>query len=82
MSKKSIVVTNIDAAKLVQAAMRFDSKIVLVDDENKVNINAKSLMGVMVLATKVKQDGIRLEINADGSDAEEALTAIEQYLTK
>lgn len=59
------------AAQLVQAANRFQSEIWLVRDGQRVN--AKSIMGVLMLAAG---QGVSLTALAEGPDSEEALDAI------
>jgi len=63
------------AAKFVTLATRFDSEISLVRDTRRVN--AKSIMGVMMLAAG---KGVAVEIEASGSDANEALDQLEQLV--
>jgi phosphocarrier protein len=61
------------AALVVQTASRFSSKIELQSED--LRVNAKSIMGVMMLAAGF---GSTLEVIADGDDAEEAVLAIEK----
>jgi len=56
------------AAKLTQVASTFQSEIWLTRNERRVN--AKSIMGVMMLAAG---RGSTVRIDADGGDAEEAI---------
>ncbi|GAA0324574.1 phosphocarrier protein HPr [Bacillus carboniphilus] len=65
------------ATLLVQAASRFDSEIQLEYKEKKVNL--KSIMGVMSLGVG---KGASITISADGSDADEAISALEETLKK
>ncbi|SDH21193.1 catabolite repression HPr-like protein [Alteribacillus persepolensis] len=65
------------AALFVQEANRFQSNIYLQKDEKKVN--AKSIMGVMSLAVR---SGGTIQIITDGSDEEEALQALTEYVQK
>ncbi|WNZ38265.1 HPr family phosphocarrier protein, partial [Treponema pallidum] len=51
------------AALIVQAASRFDSKIMLVRDT--IRVNAKSIMGVMAMAAGC---GSELELVVEGPD--------------
>jgi len=60
------------AAKLVQLASTFASDIVLARAQREVN--AKSIMGVMMLAAS---QGATLTIRANGADAQEAVERIE-----
>ena len=77
MSKKSIVVTKVceghdnPIAELVQVACKFDSEITLESDNRK--INAKSIMGVMMLAAG---KGSKVVIETTGDDEDEALEGI------
>ncbi|MCR5237883.1 MAG: HPr family phosphocarrier protein [Lachnospiraceae bacterium] len=64
-------------AFLVQTASQFESKI-YIDCEEK-HVNAKSIMGMMTLTLT---NGTRAVISADGEDENEALTKIEEFLTK
>ncbi len=59
------------AAALVSLANKFQSQIFLVKDDTKVN--AKSILGVLVLAA---ESGSTVIIEAQGEDAEEAVTEI------
>ncbi len=60
------------SAKLTQLASRFTSDIHITRADKRVN--AKSIMGVMMLAAG---KGSTVTIDAEGPDAEEALVAIE-----
>lgn len=64
-------------AFLVQMASQFESKI-LFETGNK-QVNVKSMMGMMSLRLYQIKD---LTVVADGIDEEEAVSQIEQYLTK
>lgn len=59
------------AAKLTQKANEYLSEI-KIDKDGRV-VNGKSIMGVMLLAAS---KGTTLKISADGTDEEEALSAI------
>jgi len=59
------------SAKLTQIASRFAAEIWL--SRNGRRVNAKSIMGVMMLAAG---KGSTVRIEADGADAEAALTAL------
>ncbi len=63
------------ASKLVQCATRFESNVWLSFQGKRVN--AKSIMGVLLLGAPV---GSELTAEADGSDEEEAITALEQLV--
>lgn len=59
------------AAKLVQTVHDCKSKVWLL--HNGREVNARSIMGVMMLAAGV---GTTLTVRADGSDEEQALAAV------
>ena len=80
--KKSVIIgldTGLEArpvALLVQKASQFSSKVYLEMDTKRVN--AKSIMGVMSL---VLMNSAEIVIDAEGTDEEEAITALETFLT-
>ncbi len=59
------------SAKVVEAAARFESEIMVIKDGQAVN--TRSIMGLMMLAASIGTD---IELTAEGADAAEALTAI------
>lgn len=59
------------AAKLVQTASRFESNVVLIKEN--LEVNAKSIMGVMMLAAEM---GTTIIIKAEGADEKEAVNAV------
>ena len=63
------------SAKLTQVASRFQSNVWLSRNDRRVN--AKSIMGVMMLAAG---KGTSVLVEADGPDAEAALAAILQLI--
>jgi phosphocarrier protein len=63
------------SAKLTQVASRFAAEIWLTRNDRRVN--AKSIMGVMMLAAG---RGAALTVEAEGADAEAALAAIRELL--
>ena len=63
-------------ALLVQEASKYDSTIHILMENKKVN--AKSIMGMMSLGLN---NGVELEIAADGSDEEKAVDGIAQFLS-
>lgn len=63
------------AAKLVATASRFNSHIELKKQSR--DVNAKSIMGVMMLAAT---QGTPLEISAEGEDEADAMSAIENLI--
>lgn len=81
MSQKEVVISNVSGvyenpvAELVQLACQFDSNIILVNNNRK--INAKSIMGIMAFNPT---SGMSVNIMADGSDEKEALVAMEKFL--
>ena len=60
------------AAKLVKLSAGYKSSIKLVKDEK--SIDAKSIMGVLMLAAA---QGARLKLTVEGDDAEQAADEIE-----
>lgn len=64
------------AAEFVKLATRFRSSIMVRKDD--LEVNGKSIMGMMMLAAEF---GSELAIKADGADASEALDALEQLVT-
>lgn len=80
ISKKVNVNLPVDAearpvAVLVQLASKYESKIYIVAKDKK--INAKSIMGMMSLGFA---NGETLEIEAEGADAENAVSEIARYI--
>ena len=77
MLKRTITVSNKlglharASAKLTQAASRFESSVWIA--RNGRRVNAKSIMGVMMLAAG---KGTRVMLETDGPDEEEAMTAL------
>jgi phosphocarrier protein HPr len=63
------------SAKLTQLAGQFSSEVFLARNGRKVN--AKSIMGVMMLAAN---KGSKVAIEIDGSDENEAMAAIIQLI--
>ena len=59
------------AARMVRLASQFNSEIEITKDG--FGVNAKSIMGVMMLAAEC---GSSITIRADGPDAEEAVDAL------
>jgi len=79
MQKKSVLVVNKlglharASAKLTQVASQFESRLFISKGGRRVN--AKSIMGVMMLAAA---KGSSVELEADGPDEAAALAAMEQ----
>lgn len=66
------------AALIVRLASRFGSDITLSRDGNEHGaVNAKSIMGVMMLAAG---QGSTVALEASGADAEQALAALLQLI--
>jgi phosphocarrier protein len=63
------------AAKLTELASRFQSEVWL--SRNGRRVNAKSIMGVMMLAAA---KGATVTIETDGSDADAALAAVRDLI--
>ena len=63
------------AATFVQVANRFDSRITVRRDEEEVN--GKSIMGILMLGA---EKGSHIVIEADGEDAQDALTELEKII--
>lgn len=59
------------AAEIVKTAVKFKSSITIVRDD--LEVNAKSIMGVMMLAAEC---GATITLRAEGADADDALAAI------
>ncbi|MGH9361120.1 MAG: HPr family phosphocarrier protein [Thermoanaerobaculia bacterium] len=59
------------AAKLVQTASAFRSRVLLLTDGEEVD--AKSILGLLLLAAA---QGTRLRVRCEGPDEEEALAAV------
>ncbi len=59
------------ASALVEIAGKFESDIKLIKDD--INVDAKSIMGVMILAAPY---GSTVTVKAEGSDEKEAMEAI------
>jgi phosphocarrier protein len=65
------------ATTLVQAASKFDADVNL--EYNGKAVNLKSIMGVMSLG--IPKDAV-IKITAEGSDAEDAVAALEDTMKK
>lgn len=63
------------SAKLTQLAAKFDSDVQVTRNGRKVN--AKSIMGVMMLAAG---QGTSVQIEAQGADAEQAIAALTKLI--
>ena len=82
MAERSVQVLNKNgvharpAAEIVKAATKFKADITIVRDE--LEVNGKSIMGVMMLAAEC---GSTLLLRASGPDEVEALDAIATVIT-
>lgn len=63
------------ASKLVNCAGQFECEIFIIRDDNRVN--AKSIMGVMMLAAS---KGTEITLEADGADEQEGLNAVVELI--
>ncbi len=59
------------SAKVVEAAARFQAEVTIIKDGQRVN--ARSIMGLMMLAASM---GSQIELEAEGPDAAQAMTAM------
>ncbi len=81
--RKSVVVNMQDAmearpiAMLVQTANQYGSRIYL--EQGSMRINAKSIMGMMGIALL---NGEEVVLDVEGEDEEEAIAAMEAFLTR
>jgi phosphotransferase system HPr (HPr) family protein len=65
------------AALFVQVANKFDARITVIRDEEKVN--GKSIMGILMLGA---EQGSEVLIEAEGKDAELAVAELEKIVAK
>ncbi len=65
------------ASMLVKLASTFDSKVELEKDD--VKVNAKSIMGVLMLAS---EQGDKVTIIAEGKDEEKAVNSLVELIEK
>jgi phosphocarrier protein len=63
------------AAEIVKTAGKFKSSVTIIRDD--LEVNAKSIMGVMMLAAEF---GATIVIRAVGDDAEQALDALQAVI--
>jgi phosphocarrier protein HPr len=63
------------AAEIVKTSARFKSAITIIRDE--LEVNAKSIMGVMMLAA---EQGATITLRAEGPDADAALDALSELI--
>jgi phosphocarrier protein len=65
------------AARFVQLAGRFESRILVTRDSYEVD--GKSILGILMLAAT---QGTRLRLSAEGRDAKEALDSLVQFVAE
>ena len=65
------------AALFVQIANKFDARITVIRDQEKVN--GKSIMGILMLGA---EQGSEIFIEAEGRDAESAVTELEKIISQ
>ena len=81
MTERTVTIANRNglharpAAEIVKVAAKFKSDILLVRDD--LEVNGKSIMGVMMLAAEY---GSELVLRAEGPDESEAVGAIAQLI--
>ncbi len=63
------------AAQLVKTVNRFNSEVTI--SNKKQSVNAKSIMGVLMLAAA---KGTQITVQVEGSDASESIEAIEELI--
>jgi phosphocarrier protein HPr len=64
------------AAEIVKLAAKFKSEITILKDD--LDVNGKSIMGVMMLAA---EHGSNVTFRAEGPDAQQALDALETLVS-
>lgn len=83
MTERSVQIVNRNglharpAAEVVKTAAKFKSEITMVRDD--LEVNGKSIMGVMMLAAEF---GATLTIRAHGPDAQQAVDAIAELIAQ
>ena len=65
------------AARLVQTANRFESRITVGRADNGQQVDAKSMFGVLMLAAT---RGTELDVVAQGADEQEAVEAVGRFI--
>jgi phosphotransferase system HPr (HPr) family protein len=82
VERKTVIVRNKQglharpAALFVQVANKFDSRVTVMYNNEKVN--GKSIMGILMLGA---EQGTEIIIEADGKDALEALVELEKVVS-
>ncbi len=80
--KKELIIRNKQglharpAALFVQIANKFDARITVKNDQESVN--GKSIMGILMLGA---ENGSKITLEVDGSDAEMAIVELEKIIT-
>lgn len=83
MTRKSVKIKNKlglharPASILVKKASEFESKITI--EKDGVEVNAKSIMGVMMLAA---EKGSEVTLTADGKDEKKAIDQLVELITR
>jgi phosphocarrier protein HPr len=81
VERKTVIVKNKQglharpAALFVQVANKFDSRVTVIYNNEKVN--GKSIMGILMLGA---EQGTEIIIEADGKDAQEVLVELEKVV--
>jgi len=65
------------AAEIVKVAAKYKAEITISRDD--LEVNGKSIMGVMMLAA---EQGSTIQLKADGPDAEQAIEAIADLVAR
>ena len=65
------------AALFVQIANKFDARITILRDQEK--INGKSIMGILILGA---ERGTEIIIEAEGDDAHTAILELEKFVSQ
>ena len=82
MRERAVIVVNANgiharpAAEIVKTAGRFQANITIARDD--LEVNAKSIMGVMMLAAEC---GTTVRLRAEGTDADGALEALSNLIS-
>ncbi|MBP7494787.1 MAG: HPr family phosphocarrier protein [Spirochaetales bacterium] len=83
MTEKEVIIKNRagiharPAALIVQTASKFNSKIHMIKDNEK--INAKSIMGIITLGAGYNS---KIRIQAEGTDEQEAVNALAELFDR
>jgi phosphocarrier protein len=82
LERKTVIVKNKQglharpAAMFVQVANKFDSRVTVMYNDEKVN--GKSIMGILMLGA---EQGTEITIETDGKDAPQALIELEKVVS-